>query len=153
MLNEQGVVLGRVRPYRFSEWYMGEMGQCLGLVAKAFVPAAAPDDEAVDGSLLLNPLMMANVTADSPGDLTCVHPDTTMLPKQVALIERNRSELVSITTQINLERVVDELAPWIPKDKADYFKVCVSIVLFVLLLFPISFVSSLSLLSPGAPTQ
>jgi hypothetical protein len=132
---------------------MGEMGQCLGLVAKAVGPAATADDEAVDGSALLNPVMMADVTAGEP---TCVHPDITMRPTEVDLIEEWRGDLVkvNITTQIKLERVVDELAPWIPKDKADYFKVCVSIFLpFVLLLFPISFVSSLSPLSPDAPTQ
>jgi hypothetical protein len=105
---------------------MGEMGQCLGLVAKAVGPAATADDEAVDGSALLNPVMMADVTAGEP---TCVYPDITMRPTEVDLIEKWRVELVkvNITTQIKLERVVDELAPWIPKDKADYFKVCVSI--------------------------
>jgi hypothetical protein len=108
---------------------MEEMGQCLGLVAKAVGPAATAEDEAVDGSALLNLVMMADVTADSPGDPTCVHPDITMRPAEVALIEQFRSELVksTITTQIKLERVVDELALWIPKDKANYFKVCVSI--------------------------
>jgi hypothetical protein len=132
------------------------MGQCLGLVAKAVVPAAATEDEAVDGSALLYPVIMADLSADdSPGEPTCGRPVATMRPEEVKHIEKNRSELVkeTVTSQISLERVVDELAQWIPKDKVAYFKVCVSIVLFVLLLFPISFVSSLSFLSPDAPTQ
>lgn len=124
------------------------MGQCLGLVAKPVVPAAEAEDEAVDGSALLNPVIMADVCLDSPGDPTCHRPEVTMRDAEVAFIEEHREELVAATTEIKLERVVKEqLAPLMDAETAEFFKVCVSFFVCYysqFLLFP---------LSAGAPTQ
>lgn len=123
------------------------MGQCLGLVAKPVVPAAEAEDEAVDGSALLNPVIMADVSLDSLGDPTCHRPEVTMRDAEVAFIEEHREELVAATTEIKLERVVKEqLAPLMDAETAEFFKVCVSFVCYYsqFLLFP---------LSAGAPIQ